>query len=92
MGFGGQPMKVVQANRALLKKSRSFKALRKDYITLSGETKLEFKELSEFEKKRIRDKIIAQCKKDRKQGILISAVCLVLSIIVIYGVYWSLLS
>ncbi|PCJ94163.1 MAG: hypothetical protein COA50_13510 [Flavobacteriaceae bacterium] len=91
MGLGG-PMLAVKYNRSLLKKKKSFKELRKDYITLSGETKLEFKELSEFEKKRIRDKIIVQCKKDRKQGILISAVCLVLSIIVIYGVYWSLLS
>jgi hypothetical protein len=25
MGYGGQPMKVVQANRALLKKGNTFK-------------------------------------------------------------------
>ncbi len=59
MGYAGQPMMVIKANRALLKKSRSFKELIRSYVKFSGDTKLEFKELSEFEKKKISDKIIA---------------------------------
>lgn len=92
MGYGGQPMKVVQANRALLKKSRSFKELRSSYVKFSGDTKLEFKELSEFEKKKIRDKIIAQSKKDKQQEILILGISICLSISIIYGIYWWVVS
>lgn len=87
MGYSGQPMRVIKANRALLKKSRSFKELRKDYIKFSGDTKVEFKELSEFEKKKIRDKIKAQFKEDKKQGIILSVVCFGLTVLSIYFIY-----
>lgn len=92
MGYAGQPMRVVKANRALLKKSRSFRELRKSYVKFSGDTKLEFKELSEFEKKKIRDKIIAQSKKDKQQEILIFGISICLSFGIIYGIYWWVLS
>lgn len=87
MGFASSAVKSLRANRALLKK-RSFKEIRDDYIKFSGETEVEFKEISEFEKKKIRDKIIAQSIKDQRQEILIYALSLVLSIFLIYFVYW----
>ncbi|PWL40067.1 hypothetical protein DKG77_04375 [Flagellimonas aquimarina] len=69
MGYSGQPMKVVKANRALLKKKRTFKEIREAYIGYAGETKLHFKERTPFEQQKIRDKIIGQAKKDRLQEI-----------------------
>ena len=65
MGSASQPMLVVKANRALLKKRRTFKDIREQYENYVGQTELEFKALTEFEKKKIRDKIIAQAKIDR---------------------------
>ncbi|WP_405400453.1 hypothetical protein [Maribacter sp. Asnod2-G09] len=87
MGYGGQPMKVIKANRALLKKSRSFRDLRKDYLDYSQETKLHFKELTDVEYKIIRDKIKAQAKKDSLQeiGIYIISIAIVLGIF--YAIY-----
>ena len=32
MGYAGQPMKVVKANRDLLKKKRTFRAIKASYI------------------------------------------------------------
>lgn len=80
MGYEGQPMKVIKANRALLKKSRSFRELRKDYLDYTQETKLHFKELTDFERKLVRDKIRAQAKKDSLQeiGIYIISIAIVL--------------
>lgn len=87
MGYGGQPMKVIKANRALLKKSRSFRELRKDYLDYTQETKLHFKELTDFERKLVRDKIRAQAKKDSLQeiGIYIISIAIVLG--TIYAIY-----
>ncbi|APA64086.1 hypothetical protein YQ22_07000 [Maribacter sp. 1_2014MBL_MicDiv] len=64
MGYSGQPMKVIKANRALLKKSRSFRELRKDYVSHAQATKLHFKKLTDIERKIVRNKIRAQAKKD----------------------------
>lgn len=87
MGYEGQPMKVIKANRALLKKSRSFRELRKDYLDYTQETKLHFKELTDFERKLVRDKIRAQAKKDSLQeiGIYIISIAIVLG--TIYAIY-----
>ena len=63
MGFSGHATQVLKSNRLLLKKSRSFRELRKDYIDYSQETKLHFKELTDLELKVVRDKISAQAKK-----------------------------
>ncbi|MEM9078557.1 MAG: hypothetical protein AAGC43_16060 [Bacteroidota bacterium] len=69
MGSASQPMLVVKANRALLKKRRSFGEIRGMYEGYALDTKLEFKELTPFEQKKIRDRIIAQAKQDRIQEI-----------------------
>ena len=69
MGSASQPMLVVKANRALLRKRRSYSDIREAYIGYSNETQLHFRELTEFERKKIRDKIIAQAKRDRLQEI-----------------------
>ncbi|MDF4203474.1 hypothetical protein PXD56_10935 [Maribacter sp. SA7] len=86
MGYGGQPMKVIKANRALLKKSRSFKELRKDYLDYTKETKLHFKELTDFERKMVRDRIIAQAKKDSIQEVGIY----ILSITIVIGAFYAI--
>ncbi|MDP5062664.1 MAG: hypothetical protein NWP64_12155 [Maribacter sp.] len=88
MGYGGQPMKVIKANRALLKKSRSFRDLRKDYLDYSQETKLHFNELTDVERKIVRDKIRAQAKKDSIQeiGIYILSIAIVLA--AFYAIYY----
>ncbi len=88
MGYGGQPMKVIKANRALLKKSKSFKDLRKDYINYSQTTKLQFKKLTEVERKKVRAKIIAQAKKDRIEEIGLYLISLVFGIF--YFLYYYL--
>jgi hypothetical protein len=90
MGYAGQPMKVIKANRALLKKSRSFTELRKSYVKFSGDTHLAFKEISEFEKKRIRDKIRKQASKDRLRELRIYALSLVLAIALIGILIWAI--
>ncbi|MCL6267406.1 hypothetical protein [Flagellimonas myxillae] len=58
-------MLVVKANRALLRKRRSYSEIREAYEGYTNETQLHFKELTPFEQKKIRDKIIAQAKRDR---------------------------
>ncbi|TXJ93869.1 hypothetical protein [Flagellimonas pelagia] len=65
MGSASQPMLVVKANRALLRKRRSFKEIREAYEGYVNDTELKFKELTPFEQKKIRDKIIQQAKRDR---------------------------
>ena len=71
MGSASQPMLVVRANRALLKKRKSYKDIRSEYEGYLPNTKLKFKELTDFEKKKIRDKIREQAKRDRLEEIKI---------------------
>ena len=85
-GYGVQSMKVIKVNRALLKKSRSFSELRKDYLNYSQETKLHFKELTDVERKVVRDKIRAQAKKDSIQEIGIY----ILSLAIVLGVFYAI--
>ncbi|WP_299321391.1 hypothetical protein [uncultured Maribacter sp.] len=87
MGYGGQPMKVIKANRALLKKSRSFRDLRKDYLDYSKETKLHFKELTDVERKIVRDKIRAQAKKDSLQEIGTYILSITIVLAAFYAIY-----
>ena len=86
MGFSGHATQVLKSNRVLLKKSRSFRELRKDYLDYSQETKLHFKELTDVERKMVRDKIRAQAKKDsiREIGIYI------LSLAIVLGVFYAI--
>ncbi len=88
MGYGGQPMKVIKANRALLKKSRSFKELRKDYLDYTKATKLHFKELTDVERKIVRDKIRAQAKKDSLQEIIIYIISFAIVLGTFYAIYY----
>ncbi|MEP2059188.1 hypothetical protein [Maribacter litoralis] len=88
MGYGGQPMKVIKANRALLKKSRSFKELRKDYLDYTKATKLYFKELTDVERKIVRDKIRAQAKKDSLQEIIIYIISFAIVLGTFYAIYY----
>ncbi|TXN37917.1 hypothetical protein FVB32_06400 [Flagellimonas hymeniacidonis] len=69
MGFASHSLLVIKANRALLHKRRSYSDIREAYDGYITERKLHFKELTPFEQKKIRDKIIAQAKKDRLQEI-----------------------
>tara|TARA_R110000765_G_scaffold23994_9_gene60294 strand:+ start:5112 stop:5387 length:276 start_codon:yes stop_codon:yes gene_type:complete len=86
MGFSGHATQVLKSNRLLLKKSRSFRELRKDYIDYSQETKLHFKELTDFERKVVRDKIRAQAKKDNIQEIGFY----ILSLAIVLGVFYAI--
>ncbi|WP_405384625.1 hypothetical protein [Maribacter sp. LLG6340-A2] len=81
-------MKVIKANRALLKKSRSLRELRKDYLEYSEETKLHFKELTNVERKVVRDKIRAQAKKDRIQEIVIYIISFAIVLGSFYAIYY----
>jgi|GEM_PF-1777711 hypothetical protein len=65
MGFASHAVKVVKANRALLHKRRSFKEIREAYEGYVSDIELKFKDLTPFEQKKIRDKIIQQTKRDR---------------------------
>ena len=86
MGFSGHATQVLKSNRVLLKKSRSFRELRKDYLDYSQETKLHFKELTDVERKMVRDKIRAQAKKDSIQKIGIY----ILSLAIVLGVFYAI--
>ncbi|WP_422858020.1 hypothetical protein ACOKFD_11245 [Flagellimonas sp. S174] len=69
MGSASQPMLVVKANRALVKKRRSYSEIREAYKGYARDIQLEFKELTPFEQKKIRDRIIAQARRDKIQEI-----------------------
>ena len=90
MGSASQPMLVVKANRALLKKRRSYREIRESYIGYTEETKLHFKSLTPFQQKVIRDKIITQAKKDRLKEIYIYFLSFLLAIIILFGIYMFL--
>lgn len=84
MGSASQPMLVVKANRALLKKRKSFKEIRNDYKSQISETELNFKELTPVHRKRIRDKIIAQAKRDKQERIVMGFVAALLLLVLFY--------
>ncbi|MEX0361444.1 MAG: hypothetical protein AB3N10_10730 [Allomuricauda sp.] len=79
-------MLVVKANRALLKKRRSYSDIREAYEGYASETKLQFKELTPFEQKKIRDQIIAQAKRERVKEIQLYLITfIVLSTLMLIG-------
>ncbi|MEL6304779.1 MAG: hypothetical protein AAFQ20_08330 [Bacteroidota bacterium] len=88
MGSASQPMLVVRANRALLKKRKSFKEIREAYENYAGEGKLHFRELTPFEQKKIRDKIITQARKDRIQEIKQYGYAFVLLCLIVLAIYF----
>ena len=89
MGFASHAVKVVKANRALLHKRRSFKEIREAYEGYVSDSELKFKELTPFEQKKIRDKIIQQAKRDR--WLEIQNYFIALLILVAFGFFFYLL-
>ncbi|WP_420603734.1 hypothetical protein [Flagellimonas sp.] len=80
-------MLVIKANRALLRKRRSYSDIREAYEGYANDTQLHFKELTAFERKKIRDKIISQAKKDRAQEIRNYLGAFFILCLLIFGVY-----
>ena len=78
MGYSGQPMKVIKANREL----------RKDYVNHAQATKLHFKELTDIERKIVRDKIRAQAKKDSIQEIGIYLISFAIVLGTFYAIFY----
>ena len=60
--------------------------MRKDYLDYSQETKLHFKELTDLERKVVRDKIRAQAKKDNIQEIGFY----ILSLAIVLGIFYAI--
>ena len=87
MGYAGQPMLVVKANRALLRKRRSYKDIRKSYEGYVTKGDLKFKELTPFEQQKIRDKIIAQAKRDSTHNIKMGLISFLILSLIIFGIY-----
>ncbi|GMN06728.1 hypothetical protein MTsPCn5_21170 [Croceitalea sp. MTPC5] len=90
MGYGAQANNIIKANRALLKKKRTFKEIRHLYVGYAAEKELEFKKLTEFEKKKIKDKIRVQAKRDRLHQFNISLISLFILVLIIFGAYFLL--
>lgn len=87
MGYGSQANNIIKANRALLKKKRTFKEIRDSYVGYRKESELQFKELTPFEQKKIRDKIVAEAKKEQKKHILASLLSVLILCLLFYGIY-----
>ena len=88
MGYSGQPIKVIKANRALLKKRSSFSDIRKTYEGYVGDTKLSFKQLTDFEQKKLKDKIRAQARLDKRNEMYLFALSLVGVALIFLLLYW----
>lgn len=87
-GFALHALKTAQANRALLRKRRSLKDIRKDYASFSNGTQLHFKELSLFEQQKIRDKIRQRARKNSIQETYVYLLSFVVAIGILYFLYW----
>lgn len=87
MGYAGQPMKVVKANRALLSKRNTFKKVKEMFLDSAEVTELVFKEVSPEKLTQIKKEIRRKAKEAawREAGIFI--LCIV---VVTYGLYWLL--
>ncbi|SHG54248.1 hypothetical protein [Flagellimonas flava] len=88
MGSASQPMLVIKANRALLRKRRSYSEIRDAYNGYTDDLKLHFKELTPFEQKKIRDKIIAQARRDKMLEIRAYFISLVILCVLFFGIYY----
>ena len=87
MGSASQPMLVIKANRALLKKRRSFKDIRAEYEDLTSKTELKFKELTPFQQKLIRDRIRSQAKKDNIHNLWVTTISIVILVSIFAFLY-----
>lgn len=84
MGYAGQPMKVVKANRALLSKRNTFKKVKKMYLDAAIATEAEFKEVSPEKLEQIKNEIRRKAKEDawKETGLYIAC-----TVVVLYGLY-----
>lgn len=89
MGYAGQPMKVVKANRALLSKRNTFKKVRKMFIDgADGKTKVHFNEVSAEKLARIKKGIRQRAKKDAWKKAGLFALCIAVVIYCLYVVFY----
>lgn len=85
MGYAGQPMKVIKANRALLKKRNTFKEVKEMYLNSTDKTELEFKKVSPQKLAQIKTEIRRKAKEDAWKEAVIYFLC---TVFVVYGLYW----
>lgn len=85
MGYAGQPMKVVKANRALLSKRNTFKKVKKMFLDSAEVTELEFKHVSPEKLAQIKSEIRRKAKEAAWKEAGIFILC---SVVVIYSFYW----
>ena len=85
MGYAGQPMLVIKANRALLKKGNTFKKVKKMFLESAGKTELEFKQVSPEKLAQIKMEIRKKAKEDALKEAGIYFVC---TVIVVWFFYW----
>lgn len=84
MGYAGQPMLVVKANRALLSKRNTFKKVKEMYLDSAEFTELEFKKVSPEKLARIKSEIRRKAKEAAWKEAGIYNVC---TAVVIYSIY-----
>ncbi len=87
MGYAGQPVKVVKANRALLSKRNTFKKVKEMFLNSADFTELEFKEVSSEKLAQIKSEIRRKAKEDTLKEAGIYFIC---TTVVLYGIYWVL--
>jgi len=85
MGYAGQPMKVVKANRALLRKRNTFKQVKEMFLDSTETTELEFKEVSPEKLAQIKIEIRKKAKEDAWKEAGVYMLC---AAMVLYGLYW----
>jgi len=85
MGYAGQPMKVIKANRALLGKRNTFKKVKKMFLESADFTETTFKEVSPEKLAQIKSEIRKKAKEDALKEAIIFIGC---TIIVGYVLYW----
>ncbi len=87
MGFSSHATKTLKANRALLRKRSSFSDIRKRYEGYVEDTELSFKQLTDFERKKLKDKIRAQAKQDKRNELYAFGFALLAVFILFLGLY-----
>jgi hypothetical protein len=87
MGFSSHATKTLKSNRALLKKRRSFTELRKEYGGYVGDTQVNFKQLTDFEQKKLKDKIRARAKRDQLKELYAYVLAIFVLLCSFYGFY-----
>lgn len=87
MGYAGQPMLVIKANRALLKKGNTFKKVKKMFLESAGKTELEFKQVSPEKLAQIKMEIRKKAKEDALKETGIYLLC---TLVVVFGLYWMI--